>query len=101
MKLFALTPTQECLRDLSVKVWKRQSGDPAHPDNAGDADFQAGYLLGRFTTDESFDDINTEWEARDKPDTATQADDTAPERGRTQRWRSWKAGYWAGRMSRL
>lgn len=83
------SPVSVRIRDLSARIYNR-SADPAHPDNALDADWQAGYLLGRFTEKDTFDDIGQEWRMRGKPP-GTEA--TA--------FRAWKAGYWAGRFSRL
>lgn len=101
MKLFELPPTKAKLRDLSQQVWKRPSGDPSHPCNANDADWQAGYLLGCFTDKESSDDLTPEWKRRGKPKTCSAYDDTVPERQKSESWKSWKAGYWAGRYTRL
>lgn len=82
-------PVSVRIRDLSAKIYKR-SADPAHPDNALNADWQSGYLLGRFTERDTFDDICQEWKKRGKPP-GTEA----------KAFRIWKAGYWAGRFSRL
>jgi hypothetical protein len=98
---FDLPPSKTKLRDISQVFWKRPSGDPRHPCNALDADWQAGYLLGCFTSKESSDDICAEWKRRDKPKSASQYDDTIPERSRVDAWKSWKAGYWSGRYTRL
>lgn len=99
---FDLSPSKTRLRDVSQVIWKRASGDPRHPCNASDADWQAGYLLGCFTTaKEAADDIEIEWNRRGKPGSASQYDDTIPERARASAFKAWKAGYWAGRYTRL
>lgn len=100
-KLFELPASKARLRDISQIVWKRKSGDPTHPDNASDPDWQAGYLLGCHSLNDSADDLNAEWKARGKPDAANKTDNTQPERQRIDAFRAWKAGYWAGRYTRL
>jgi hypothetical protein len=87
-KLFKVSITKAKLRDMACSLYKR-SGDPTHPENAGDADFQAGYLLGCHSPYESSEDIKSEWEGRGEPN------------GKNKPFRSWKAGYWAGRYTRL
>lgn len=91
-------PVSVRIRDLSAKIYKR-SADPAHPDNALDADWQSGYLLGRFTEKDTFDDINQEWKKRGKPSLNMEPDTET--RNPARAFRIWKAGYWAGRFSRL
>jgi hypothetical protein len=96
MKPFDLGNSKNLMRDLSQRVWDRRSGDPTHPDNASDAQWQAGYLYGCHTEKDSTDDLREEWEIRGKPHSR---------RGhmtkQTRLFRNWKAGYWAGRFTRL
>lgn len=79
-------------------AYGRVSGDPRHPDNANDPDWQGGFLYGKFTSKNAMDDIADEYRRRGSPE-YIQADSTQPERERFQKFRNWKAGYWAGRQS--
>lgn len=100
--LFNLPEYNRKLRDISQKIWGKKSGDPTHPENRENGDWQAGYLLGCFTQNrDSGEDITPEWERRGKPSSQELYDDTVLERSRVISWRSWKAGYYAGRFSRL
>lgn len=93
--LFKLSPTKVTMRNLSAVISGRPSGDPTHPENAGDADWQAGYLVGCHTEKESDDDIPEEWKRRGCP-----WDKPGWEKG-AKGFRNWKAGYWAGRFAHL
>lgn len=88
MSLFELPESKQRLRDISGKIWNR-SADPTHPDNASDAEWQAGYLYGCHSDKDTFEDTSDEWKRRGKSEKVTAA------------FRSWKAGYWAGRFTRL
>lgn len=100
MALFELPADKARLRDVSQFAYGRVSGDPTHATNAQDAHWQAGYLLGCHTRKESADDIQDEWLARKKPG-VWQTDPTGVEHKRAEAFRAWKAGYWAGRYTRL
>lgn len=100
MKLFNLSKTKNRLRQIAGLCYQR-NGDPTHPENAADADWQAGYLYGCHTTKESDEDIRVEWEGRGKPGGDLESDSTKRERDELEKFRSWKAGYAAGRFTRL
>lgn len=79
--------------DIAEKIWKRSS-DPKHPDNCQDEDWQEGFATGRTNESrasihEDHHPITIEWKNRGCPD---RPDD---------RFRSWKAGFWAGTFSKL
>jgi hypothetical protein len=86
------------IRDLPGSLVKR-SGDPNHPDNALDADWQGGYLFGCFSTNDSMDDIHDEWHRRGCPELVKCPDSDPPTT--VNRFRSWKDGYWAGKFYAL
>lgn len=97
--LFKLSPTKVTIRNLSATISGRASGDPTHPENASDADWQAGYLVGCHTAKESDDDIPEEWKRRGCPGEFPAA---GPKHARALvRFKNWKAGYWAGRFAHL
>jgi hypothetical protein len=83
-----MTAMQQRLRNLPGSL-KGRSGDPRHADNASDADWQAGYLLGCHSDKEPFDDISQEWLRRGAPN------------AHPQEFTNWKTGYWSGRYTRL
>lgn len=84
------------LNAISRGIYKR-SADPRAAENVLDSDFQEGFILGRSLGQEEtsrelhdeFHPITVEWDRRGKPTTNT------PE------FKSWKAGYWAGVMSKI
>lgn len=78
------------LRDISGKIYKR-SGQPTDDQNRQDKDWQAGYFLGCTTENESEFDFTTEWIFRGRPESGQ----------KLEMWRSWKAGYYSGRMNQL
>lgn len=96
--LFKLSLSKERVRNISAIVWKRASGDPTHPENASDADWQAGYLVGCHTERESMDDITSEWRIRGNPGNGTME---PAEVEAVRLFRNWKAGYWAGVFAHL
>lgn len=97
--LFQLSLGATRLRDLSQRVYDRPSGDPTHECNRSDADWQAGYLYGCFTTrDDGLEDIRQEWQRRRLPDMPRKDGKDAVE---WAEFRNWKAGYNAGRFSKI
>lgn len=84
-----VSPTKHKLRDAVCKASYNRSGDPLHEENRNDADWQGGYLYGCFTEYRASVDIHEEWLNRGKP-----------KENKCRQFKSWKAGYWAGRASR-
>ena len=84
-----VSPAKSQARDAVCKASYNRSGDPTHDENRADADWQGGYLYGCFTPNTSSIDIREEWKRRG-----------FPKEGTCRQFKSWKAGYWAGRASR-
>lgn len=97
-ELFKLSPWKKTIRNLSALIHERSSGDPTHPENASDADWQAGYLVGCHTENESCEDIAAEWERRGRPGSQLIE---GPDAWGLLQFRNWKAGYWAGVFGHL
>ena len=78
------------MKALFIEAYRaihKRSHDPADELNRTDADWIAGRILGMFSNQPSFKDLEEHFEEIG--------------RKQTKRWQSWKAGYWAGRFDRL
>jgi len=88
------TSTHQHIQERLARCINQRSADPRAYENGLDADWQAGYLIGCCVEKdpEIWEDshpITVEWIRRGRPQRST------PE------FKSWKAGYWAGKFRNL